>query len=255
MPTITENRAIFERYAWPERGDEWSHEWGSSRMVFFGTVVPRIAAFVPCEHILEIATGYGRCTQYVVGMAEKQFTGVDLAENCVRACRERFAGCPYARFEQGDGKSLPFVEDASVDFAFSFDSLVHADAEAMQGYVAELARTLRPGAYAFLHHSNLGAYVDGPTGQPTVPSPEFRDVTVSGEAVRAWATEHGLACLAQELLNWHSPHYTDCISLLRRGEVSGAPIVSRHPDLAAEYRNLRRIDELFGRWQTPASQA
>jgi len=123
---------------------------------------------------------------------------------------------------------------------------VHADAEAMRGYLGELARTLRPGAHAFIHHSNLGAYVDAPTGQPTVPNPEFRDPTVSGEAVRAWAAEAELACLAQELLNWHSPHYTDCISLLRRSEVSGAPIVSRHPDLAAEYRNLRRIDGLFG---------
>jgi SAM-dependent methyltransferase len=245
MPTITENRAIFEDYAWPEGGDEWSREWGSSRMFFFGTVMPRIARFVPCENILEIAPGYGRCTQYLIGMAERTFTAVDLAANCVEACRARFAHAPHARFQLGDGKSLPFLEDASVDFAFSFDSLVHADAEAMRGYLSELARTLRPGAYAFIHHSNLGAYVDAPTVQPTVPNPEFRDPTVSAEALWSWSTEAGLACLAQELVNWHSPHYTDCISLLRRSEVSGAPIVSRHPDLAGECRNLRRIDELF----------
>ena len=245
MPTITENRAIFEHYAWPEAGDEWSHEWGSSRMFFFGTVLPRIAAFVPCGHLLEIAPGYGRCTQYLLRLCE-QLTAVDLAENCVQACRERFADAAHARFELGDGKSVPFVDDATVDFAFSFDSLVHADAEAMGGYLPELARVLKPGAYAFVHHSNLGAYVDAPTGEPTVPNPEFRDPTVSGDAVRAWAAEAGLACLAQELLNWHSPHYTDCISLLRSADVSGAPIVSRHPDLATEYRNLRRVDELFG---------
>jgi|ERR671922_1420905 SAM-dependent methyltransferase len=246
MPTITENRAIFERYAWPEAGDEWSREWGSSRMFFFGTVMPRIARFVPSGDILEIAPGYGRCTQYLIAMAERSFVAVDLAENCVEACRARFADAAHARFELGDGKSLPFLADASVDFAFSFDSLVHADAEAMRGYLRELARTLRPGAYAFLHHSNLGACVDAPTGEPTVPNPEFRDPTVSAEGVRAWSTQAGLACLAQELLNWHSPHYTDCISLLRRSEVSGAPILGRHTDLAAEYRNLRRIDELFG---------
>jgi SAM-dependent methyltransferase len=246
MPSISENKEIFQAYAWPEAGDEWSHEWGSSRTFFFGTVMPRIAAFVPAGDILELAPGYGRCTQYVIGTARTSYTAVDVAENCVQACRERFADVPHARFEVGDGKSLPFVDDASIDFAFSFDSLVHADAEAMRGYLGELARTLRPGAHAFIHHSNLGAYVDAPTGQPTVPNPEFRDPTVSGEAVRAWAAEAELACLAQELLNWHSPHYTDCISLLRRSEVSGAPIVSRHPDLAAEYRNLRRIDGLFG---------
>ena len=27
--------------AWPEAGDEWSDQWGSSRTFFFGTVMPR----------------------------------------------------------------------------------------------------------------------------------------------------------------------------------------------------------------------
>ena len=50
------------------------------------------------------------------------------------------------------------VADRSVDFAFSFDSLVHADAEVLDAYAAELARTLAPDGVAFIHHSNLGAY-------------------------------------------------------------------------------------------------
>jgi SAM-dependent methyltransferase len=246
VPTIGENRAIFERYAWPEGGDEWSRQWGSSRMFFYGTVMPRVAAFVPCGHLLEIAPGYGRCTQFLLPLC-RQLTGVDLAERCVRACAERFAAAPHARFVLGDGKSLPFLEDDSVDFAFSFDSLVHADAEALRGYLHELGRTLKPGAHAFIHHSNLGEYVDPGTDLPTVPNPEFRDATVSAESARAWAAEASLACPAQELLNWHSPHYTDCVSLLRRDAGPVETVVSRHPDLSAEYDHLRRLQELFDR--------
>lgn len=50
------------------------------------------------------------------------------------------------------------VADSSVDFAFSFDSLVYVEAEVLKGYLTELARVLKPDGVAFLHHSNLGAY-------------------------------------------------------------------------------------------------
>jgi SAM-dependent methyltransferase len=246
VPSIAENRAIFERYDWPEGGDEWSRQWGSSRMFFYGTVMPRIAAFVPCGHLLEIAPGHGRCTQFLLGLC-RQLTAVDVAERCVRACRERFAAASHARFVEGDGRSLPFLDDESVDFGFSFDSLVHADQEAMSGYLHELRRTLKPGAHALVHHSNLGEYIDPATGEPTVPNPEFRDSTVSADSARDWAAEAGLACLAQELLNWHSPHYTDCVSLLRRDDRPVETVVSRHPDLSAEYDHLRRVQALFDR--------
>ena len=54
--------------------------------------------------------------------------------------------------------SLPMVEDQSIDFAFSFDSLVHVESDVLMGYLAELARTLKPEGVAFLHHSNYGSY-------------------------------------------------------------------------------------------------
>jgi hypothetical protein len=50
------------------------------------------------------------------------------------------------------------LNSGSVDFAFSFDSLVHAEADVIQAYVEQLASILRPGGAAFIHHSNLGQY-------------------------------------------------------------------------------------------------
>ena len=57
-----------------------------------------------------------------------------------------------------DGRSLDMIEDGSVDFAFSFDSLVHADAEVIAGYLRELERKLAPEGVGFVHHSNAGRY-------------------------------------------------------------------------------------------------
>ena len=39
---------------------------------------------------------------------------------------------------------LPMVEESSIDFVFSFDSLVHVEAETLAAYLSELARVLKP---------------------------------------------------------------------------------------------------------------
>jgi hypothetical protein len=56
------------------------------------------------------------------------------------------------------GKSLSAVADGSIDFAFSFDSLVHFEVDAMESYLRELACKLSADGVAFLDHSNLGEY-------------------------------------------------------------------------------------------------
>jgi len=85
------------------------------------------------------------------------YIGVDLNSNCISACQERFADVKHAAFYANDGKSLAMVEDSSVDFAFSFDSLVHAEMDVIEAYCRELSRKLSPSGVAFIHHSNLGA--------------------------------------------------------------------------------------------------
>ena len=56
MVAIEENRFYWgEKYTWPEAGEEWSRHWGSARMQWYGSLLPRICAFVPTDTILEIA--------------------------------------------------------------------------------------------------------------------------------------------------------------------------------------------------------
>ena len=65
---------------------------------------------------------------------------------------------PHISYHVNDGKSLAMVPDESVNFAFSFDSLVHADLDVLRAYLVELRNKLSPDGVAFLHHSNIGAY-------------------------------------------------------------------------------------------------
>ena len=244
MPTIAENFANWnDPKRWSDDGNEWSHAWGSSATMWFGSILPRIAANLPAASLLEIACGHGRVTEFLLPHCER-YVGVDLAPDCVATCERRFAGVGKASFRQVDGRTLAGIGDDSVDFAISWDSLVHAEHDAVAGYVAELARVLRPGGTAFLHHSNLGEHTAA-DGTLTVENPHWRASSVSAERVRAWAAPHGLQVVAQELLQWGSPAWNDCFTLLRRprpGDPAAALRVVRHPGFAFELEFFRNLD-------------
>ena len=158
MPKVEWNKETWDgNYDWQQQGDEWSKGWGGPFMQWHGTILPRIHRYVPAGTILEIAPGHGRWTQFLKDCCHT-YDGVDLSQTCVDACRRRFAGAPHMTFHVNDGKSLDMIRDNSVDFAFSFDSLVHADDDVLEAYVAQLSRKLSDDGVAFLHHSNLGAY-------------------------------------------------------------------------------------------------
>jgi hypothetical protein len=80
----------------------------------------------------------------------------DPAAVCIEACRRRFAAEPNLSYHVNDTCSLSMIPSGSIDFAFSFDSLVHVHREIVEAYVAELADKLTKHGIAFLHHSNLG---------------------------------------------------------------------------------------------------
>lgn len=242
MPSIRENKKTWKSYKWEQRGDEWSERWGSTEMLWYGTILPRIHWGVPCGHLLEIAPGYGRVTRFLVERCER-YSGIDLTPKCVASCRTRFADLDHVGFHLNDGKSLDAVEDASVDFAFSWDSLVHADIQVISAYLDGMTRKLKPGAYAFLHHSNLARYVDPGSGSVTVPNEHWRDPTVSAALVQDKCREVGLACVSQELVQWLSEDWIDCFSVGRNAAADRPTEVLTHPDFAAEYAYLKRLHE------------
>jgi len=230
------NRARWTGYDWSQSGDDWSLGWGSSRMLWFGTILPRVHFLLPAQNLLEIAPGYGRVTAFLLEHCER-YTGVDITPRCVEACRERFAGEERARFVLNDGASLEAVADGSVDAALSWDSLVHADPQVLQAYVNALAKKLAPGGRAFLHHSNLGAFVDPLTRKVPFENPHWRDDQMTAALMRRFCAEAGLTLDAQELVQWGCAVENDCFTWLSRPASGASPTVGEvwvHPSFGAE---------------------
>ena len=89
MPTVAENVRYWKAHDWGQRGLEWCRGYGGIEKAWEHAVWPRIRVFLPAGHVLELGPGYGAWTDYLRPLA-KRMTLVDLAPNCIEACRGRF---------------------------------------------------------------------------------------------------------------------------------------------------------------------
>lgn len=215
MPTIDENLNAWTNYNWSQSGDEWSDNWGGPEYMWALTIFPRIRSFLPTKQILEIAPGYGRITQYLHKFCNKLII-VDLTEKCIIACRNRFKDVPNISYFINDGKSLDMIPNNSIDFVFSWDSLVHAEKEVLESYLKELSNKLTPDGVGFIHHSNLAIYKDAMTGLITVENKHWRGSSMSAVLFEKYCEEVGLQCICQEVINWGDIILNDCFSVFTR---------------------------------------
>jgi SAM-dependent methyltransferase len=243
---IQENLSVWDKsYVWTQAGEEWSATWGSAEAQWFGCLYPRIHNFVPAPTILEIAPGHGRWTKYLKDLAS-QLLIVDIAPNCIEACRERFLGSSHISGFVNDGMHLDMVPDGSVDFAFSVDSLVHAESDVLESYVAEMSRKLAPEGVGFFHHSNLGEYAQQlDSGKMT--GSHGRAPSMTAEKFAMYCAQFNLACIGQEIVNWGSEELTDCFSVFtRKGSRWDRPnLIHRNGGFMAEAAVLRSLSPLY----------
>jgi hypothetical protein len=156
------------------------------------------------------------------------------------------------------------VSDASVDFVFSFDSLVHAEADVIESYLTELSRVLTPDGIGFIHHSNLGtllpALIAARMIEKMARKVQFARRKLQRLGVVDWdharaksmtadrfaraCEKVGLICVGQEIISWGDARkMIDCISLVARsGSRWERPnIVILNPDFMAEASSAQRI--------------
>ena len=259
MPGIDENEEVWtEGWDWSRQGDEWSSWWGGTEAMWFGALLPRIHQFVPTGTVLEIAPGYGRWTQFLKELSE-HLVVVDMAENCIEHCQRRFADSTNIEYHINDGRSLDAVADGSIDFVFSFDSLVHADADVLAGYLDQLARKLKPEGVGFIHHSNLGSYrlaravarrtprrVLGPLIHRGVLIDliAWRSDTMTAARFAEQCDAVGLACFAQESICWEHGYYLiDTLSMfaLKGSRLDRGRRHVRNPLFRAEARRMANL--------------
>ena len=265
MPGLEENLSQWETgYSWSGQGDEWSGPWGGTEMMWWGALRPRLHSFLPTGTILEIAPGFGRWTQFLKDACERLVV-VDLSERCIEACRRRFRADTNIAYHVNDGRSLGMVADGSIDLAFSFDSLVHAEADVLADYLRELRSKLKPDGIGFIHHSNMGAHRLGAQAARAVPERLRRRLVLRGMLVNvyAWRAESvtadlfarqcgeaGLQCVSQELINWQcGRQLVDCISVFTpEGSARSRDLVRlKNPRFMQEATGLARLSALYGR--------
>jgi hypothetical protein len=267
MPSVDFNR-FWGRYSWPQGGEEWSADWGDAETQWHTTILPRIRRFLPSRRILEIAPGFGRWSTFLIDCAD-EYIGIDLNKECVLHCQERFAETSRAKFVENDGKSLAAVADASIDFAFSFDSLVHAEIDVIDAYLWGLSRKLTQNGTAFIHHSNLGQYsgiaieLSVRLSQRTrnrshalrmlermqLCWDQWRAPSVTAQKFADVATSHGLACIGQEIINWGRYNWRtiDCFSVLTRSGSRGerSNIAVRNPYFMKEAFSAHVVSDIY----------
>jgi SAM-dependent methyltransferase len=205
VATISENQKVWTNRTWKQQGDDWSRGWGGTELLWWGTILPRIHAFVPTETILEIAPGFGRCTQFLSDVCQ-HLSVVDLTEKCIEACKQRFSSSHHINYYVNDGKSLDMIPDKSIDFVFSYDSLVHAEADVVEAYLSQLTRKLKPNGVGFIHHSNLGAYVSRSTGKlhfyidNKLDGSNWRGESMTAKLFEEYCKNVGMQCISQEII-------------------------------------------------------
>ncbi len=228
MPRLEQNKNHWGNdYAWPSQGDEWSQPWGGVAAQWYTSILPRIYSFIPTDTIVEIAPGFGRWTNYLKDSCRRLIV-VDLNENCIDYCKRRFRTSPHIKYHVNDGKSLHMIPDDSVDFIFSFDSLVHVEADIIQSYLNECAKKLSANGVGFFHHSNIGMYQTWwalkdrfipvnlrryLTRKGLLTYYHWRAFSVTAKIFEDCCERAGLKCVSQELINWRGRLLIDCFSV------------------------------------------
>jgi SAM-dependent methyltransferase len=267
MPGIKANRDYWNAaYGWPRDGDEWSEGFGNTDALWRFVIYPRISEFLPARQILEIGPGHGRWTRYLRSLCESLVL-IDISDKCIEACKKRFSGATNIRYYINDGQSLKGVADRSIDFVFSFDSLVHAEKDIIEAYVNELRNKLTADGVAFIHHSNIGHYTRALTLIDHLPSKwlnlkalgahigsinvsGWRAQSMTGEEFRRICNRAGVACISQELISWlFGKCLTDAFSVFAiAGSKWDGPVrVLHNPSFAAQARLIKSLAGLYTR--------
>jgi SAM-dependent methyltransferase len=215
MPTLEQNR-FWDRYHWPQDGDEWTDQAAYCRIDYAVWKRDLIEAFIVPNAagnstVLEVGVGHGRWTPFLARGA-KRYIGIDFNPSCIDFCRRRFVDLANADFHLTNGRSLAPVAGGSVQFVWSYDSFVHIEPDLTEDYLAEFARVLAQGGRCSIHH-------------PGTPDPRQRAVggrsEVTRESFARLAEASGLRILSQ-VDSWgpgnrsNNRLFADCISTIEK---------------------------------------
>ncbi len=149
---------IWDSWEWEaDGGEKWSESEAWKDSVIREVLRPRVSE--GCD-VLEIGPGAGRWTATLAELAGS-LTLVDISSRCIEICRDRFGHLGNVSFYVTAGSDLSFVDSERIDVVWSFDVFVHLALSDIEAYVYEIARILRPGGQAVVHHAASGGVQGG----------------------------------------------------------------------------------------------
>jgi ubiquinone/menaquinone biosynthesis C-methylase UbiE len=207
--SAAENRRRWNEWDWSHQGEEWNESEPWKQALVDDVMLPLIPAG---GTVLEIGPGGGRWSVILAPRAERMIV-VDVAQKPLDLVAQRLNGVGNLECVLSDGATLTGVDDQAVDAVWSFDVFVHIRPRDQAAYLAEIARVLRPGGVAAIHHA------DG-RNRGRAPSREGWRAPMSALLFAALAREHGLD-VEQQLRDWSTGRYGlgafhDVITVVRR---------------------------------------
>ena len=167
MPSLEWNRkwgAMIAGFRPSREEDHFGDRWGDPRLMKPLLAVRRRFVepyLAPDQTIVEIGSGGGRWTQYLLRRA-RQVIAVELNPESFGYLARRFPDhADRLRFYPTSGYEMAGIDAGSVDLVFSFDCLVHVEPDGIAAYLQATERVLRPGGRAVLHYGD----VDKPIAQ------------------------------------------------------------------------------------------
>jgi SAM-dependent methyltransferase len=207
--SAAENRSQWTSWDWSSLGEEWnaSDAWKESLIdEVLLTTIPAGGT------VLEIGPGGGRWSVILAPRAERTIL-VDVTPAVLELCRQRLGDPPHVQYVVSSGADLPGVSDRSVDALWSFDVFVHVAPVDQAHYIDEIARVLRPGGVAAIHHA------DG-RNRGHVASRRGWRAPMSAHLFATLARNRGLT-VQRQLRSWSDGRfdlgaYGDVITVMRR---------------------------------------
>lgn len=209
--TAEENRALWDRWDWSQRGEEWTEHArdnkGLDPQEWKQALIDRMMRkyIEPGWMVLEIGPGGGRWSAVLAPLCERLILA-DITEQCLAICRERFADRTNVEYHLITDGTLGFVPDRSLDAVWSYDVFVHINPTDIERYLAELSRILKRGGVAVVHHA--GEYASEKAATEGFRS--HMDATFFAHL----AAKYGLSIVEQDHTLPHMPG--DVISVIRK---------------------------------------
>lgn len=162
------------------------------------------------KNTIEIACGWGRHVPHYIDQTG-QVTLVDILEENMTICKERFKDKKNIVYYKNNGFNLEKLDAEKYTSVFSYDSMVHFELFDVYEYLKDIYRILIPGGKALLHHSNYSKDYEANFAY----SPHAR-CFMDKQVFAYMAKQIGFKVVKQQVIDWYGIKELDCISLLEK---------------------------------------